>query len=307
MSYPYYTYATYLSRFFQGKVQKLPLDVGATCPVRDGSLSSGGCAFCNGRSFVPDMCNQQFSVSEQLQSGKQFFLRKYPHDDVTYLAYFQAGSNTYMPLEQMQPYIEQALSVEGVSGIVLATRPDCLSTLWLNYLETLSRHTFVMVELGVESVNDTVLKQIGRGHDVATSVRAISQLQSRGLHIGVHFILGLPGETRESQLQQAVEASRWKVDSVKLHQLQILRGSRFARQYAANPRQFSPYSLTEYVHLVADFIERLHPSIAVERFVSQSPASLLVAPRWGVKPDEVVRLVCEELAQRSTCQGIWVR
>ncbi len=304
MQVPYYTYAAFLSRHFEGKVQKLPLDVGATCPVRDGSVSHGGCAFCNGRSFVPDMCSEQYSVATQLQAGKQFFLRKHPHDNVAYLAYFQAGSNTYMPLSVMQRYISQALSVPGVRGIVLATRPDCLSTSWLDYLEHLSRQTFVMVELGIESVNDDVLRQIGRGHDVATSAQAVRQLHLRGIHVGVHFILGLPGESRESQLQQAFEASRWQVDSVKLHQLQILRGSRFARQYAEFPERFSLFSLPDYVSLVADFIERLHPAIAVERFVSQSPASLLIAPRWGVKPDEVVRLVCSTLAERRTHQGI---
>lgn len=305
MSLPFHTYAAYLSRFFQGKIQKLPLDVGAGCPVRDGVLAHGGCAFCNGRSFVPDMCSAQYGVAAQLQSGKQFFARKHPHESVSYLAYFQAGSNTYLPLADMQLYIRQALEVRGISGIVLATRPDCISDEWLRYLRTLSSEVFVQVELGVESVNDEVLRRVGRGHDVAVSERTVCTLREQGIHVGVHFILGLPGDTRETMLAQADAASRWQVDSVKLHQLQILRGSRFALRYAESPDAFSLFDLPDYVELVADFIERLHPSVAVERFVSQSPSSVLIAPRWGVKPDEVVRRVADTLLVRGTSQGFY--
>lgn len=297
-------YATFLARFFQGKVQKLPLDVGATCPVRDGSIARMGCAFCNGRSFVPALCNAQVSVNQQIADGKRFFLRKVPRNEsLTFLAYFQAGSNTYPPVREMSTHIDEALSAENVGGVVLATRPDCLTDSWIDYLRELRGRTFVMVELGMESVNDGVLSAIGRGHNVHTSQLAAEKLAAAGVPVCAHFILGLPGESRADMLKQAETVSQWPVDVVKLHQLQILKGARMAADFQRCPENYHLFELEEYVHLVADYLERLDARIAVERFVSQSPVEALIAPRWGVKSEEVVRRVLKLMAQRDTSQG----
>lgn len=301
---PYTPYSEFLARHFDHKIQKLPVDVGFTCPVRDGHLSYGGCRFCNGRSFVPDMCSPDNSVTRQLETGKRFFERKCKHTDhIGYLAYFQAGSNTYGSLEQAELYVDEALRCPQIEGIVLATRPDCLSDKWLARLEKWAGETFVMVELGVESVTDSVLKAVGRGHGSAESYQAIETLAARNIQVGVHTILGLPGETKESMLRQASWLSELPVSVLKLHQLQILRGALMAVDYAAHPEKFHLFTADEYVSLVADFIERLSPAVAVERFVSQSPADSLIAPRWGLKNDVLTHRIVEELHKRGSVQG----
>lgn len=298
-------YSAFLARHFSGKVQKLPVDSGAGCPVRDGTLATGGCAFCNGRSFVPAPSAQPGSVRLQLERGKAFFARRTAGcHSVTYLAYFQNGSNTWPPPSAMLPPINEALAVSGVGGLVLATRPDCLSAPWLATLRQLAQQTFVMVELGVETTTDRVLRDMGRGHTVDQSRQAIEQLADLDIPVGVHTILGLPGESRSEMLAQAAWLSALPVSVVKLHQLQIVRGSRLATQWMESPDRFDLFTPEAYVTLVADYLERLDRRIAVERFVSQSPAGALIAPRWGLKNDVVTHLIVNELARRGTCQGL---
>lgn len=300
----YTPYTAFLARYFPGRVQKLPVNVGATCPVRDGRLSRGGCAFCNARSFAPSFCREPAAVERQLEAAKHFFRRKVRQAEaVDFLAYFQSGSNTYAPVPTMRPLVEAALEVDGVRGVVVATRPDCLPGEWLDYLQELARRTFVLVELGLESVNDATLRRIGRGHDFAASCRAVEALAERGIPVCAHLILGLPGDAREALPEVARTVSRLPIDVVKLHQLQILAGSRMAEVYRAHPEGFSLFSVEDYATSVVDFLECLRPSIAVERFVSQSPSAELVAPRWGVKPEVVVRAVLDEMSRRGTFQG----
>lgn len=300
----YTNYAQFLKKYFSGKVQKLTIDAGTTCPVRDGRLSRGGCSFCNARSFVPTIAPHT-DIVEQVERGKRFFAHKHPRQSaVTYLAYFQSGTNTYAPVDQMRPLIEAALSVSEVKGVVLATRPDCLSEEWLAYLKALSQKTFVMVELGVESIDDEVLRRVGRGHDVACSEQAILLLKELGIPVCVHLILGLPGESADYPVRAAQWLSQVKVDVVKLHQLQVVRGSRMAEEFEKNPACIPLFTLDKYVQTVADFLEHLSPTVAVERFVSQSPATELIAPRWGVKNDEVLRRIEAELMRRGSGQGI---
>lgn len=300
----YTPYSFFLQKYFEGRVQKLPVDAGFSCPVRDGSLSHRGCSFCNAVSFSPNVHVRSSDVEEQLQRGMDFFRRRtISYDNVSYLAYFQSGTNTYAPLSEMAPLIEAALAVSGVKGVVLATRPDCLSGEWLDYLQWLSSRCFVLVEIGVESVDNDVLRRVGRGHTVEDSERAIHRLRERHLPICLHFILGLPHESREGMLAQVAFANHNGVDVIKLHQLQILRGSTMAQEYLACPERFHLFQMDEYVSFVADFLERLSPTIAVERFVSQSPSDQLLAPRWGVKNDQVTLALQKELDRRGVVQG----
>jgi len=294
--------STHFKSMFSEKVQKISIDAGFTCPNRDGSKSTGGCTFCNNDSFTPSYCNLEKSVSQQIDEGIQFFARKY--SNMLYLAYFQSYSNTYAPLSELVKLYDEALQNPKVVGLVIATRPDCLPDNVLDYLEQKSREVYVMVELGVESCDDDTLRFINRGHTFNESVLAIENLAKRGIHNCVHTILGLPGESREKVLDQARMLSKLPVENIKLHQLQIHAHTVMADQYKLQPELFQLYlTVDEYANLVVDYLELLNPKIVVERFVSQSPAGLLIAPNWGLKNYEFVAKVEKLLQLRNTWQG----
>lgn len=298
---PYYDFASFLSQYFAGKVQKISIHAGFTCPNRDGSKGVGGCTYCNNQTFNPEYCQPEKSVTAQLADGMQFFARKYP--DMHYLAYFQAYTNTYGELEHLKSMYEEALAVDGVVGLVIGTRPDCMPDALLDYLEELNKNTFLMVEYGIESANDETLKRINRGHDFATAVDAIRRTHERGILTGGHLILGLPGEDREELLRQAEVIATLPLDMLKLHQLQLIKGTRMAREYANHPEQFSLYDVDEYIDMVIDYVERIPPTVVFERFISQSPRSLLIAPDWGLKNYQFVERLRRRMAERGTWQG----
>lgn len=301
---PYTPYSTFLRRYFAEKVQKIPLQLGTTCPVRDGTLGKRGCAFCNGVSFVPAYYDRNDSIQMQLEKGKAFFSRKAcGMNSVAYLAYFQSGTSTYGDFTLFQKSCLEALSVPAVRGIVVSTRPDCLLAEHLSFLAELALRCFVLVEIGVETFDDQVLASIGRGHSSAVSEEALLRLAERNIPSCVHLILSLPGEKCDSVISSARRLAGLPVDVVKLHQLQIVKGSTFARMYHAAPAAFHLYSCDRYVQDVATFLEYLPSNIALERFVSESPSSALLAPRWNVKPDVVQHRVVKELHQRGTFQG----
>ena len=297
----YYDFATFLSQYFEGKVQKISVHAGFTCPNRDGSKGTGGCTYCNNQTFNPEYCNPHLGIRRQLEDGIAFFARKYPQ--MRYLAYFQAYTNTYGELEQLKAMYEEALSVEGVVGLVIGTRPDCMPDTLLDYIEELSRSTFVMVEYGIESANDDTLLRINRGHDFATAVDAIRRTHERGVLVGGHLILGLPGEDRAELMRQAEAIASLPLDMVKLHQLQLIRGTRMAREYEQQPEDFHLYDVDEYIDLAIDYIERLPSTMVVERFISQSPCSLLIAPDWGMKNYQFVDRLRRRMQERGAWQG----
>ncbi len=297
----YRDFSDFLKLHFTGKVQKISLHAGFTCPNRDGSIGVGGCTYCNNQTFSPDYCHTGKSITRQLDEGVEFFARKYP--DMRYLAYFQAYTNTYGELELLKRRYEEALGHDGVEGLIIGTRPDCMPDELLAYLSDLARHTFVLVEYGVESSNDETLKRINRGHDFATSADAIRRTSQAGIAVGAHMILGLPGESREVILSHADALSKLSLDTLKLHQLQLIRGTRMAAEYAQQPDDFHLYEVDEYIDLAIDFTERLSPRIAIERFVSQSPAELLIAPRWGLKNHEFTARLLKRMRERDARQG----
>lgn len=298
---PYYDFASFLSRYFVGKVQKISIHAGFTCPNRDGSKGVGGCTYCNNQTFNPEYCHPDKSITEQLVDGMQFFSHKYP--DMRYLAYFQAYTNTYGELEQLKAMYEEALSVDGVVGLVIGTRPDCMPDSLLDYLAHLNRNTFLMVEYGIESANDDTLRRIRRGHDFATAVDAIRRTHERGILTGGHLILGLPGEDRDELLRQASVIATLPLDMLKLHQLQLIKGTRMAREYAENPDAFCLYDVDDYIETVIDYVERIPSSVVFERFISQSPRSLLIAPDWGLKNYQFVERLRRRMRERNTWQG----
>ena len=303
MSTPYlYTdYGEFLRREFPFKVQKISVNAGFSCPNRNGEKGWGGCTYCNNQTFNPEYCRTEKSVAEQLEEGKRFFSRKYPH--MKYLAYFQAYTNTYGRLDNLVQKYEEALDVPDVVGLVIGTRPDCMPQDLLDYLAGLNRHTFLMVEYGIESANDQTLERINRGHTFAEAAEAVRRTAEAGIRTGGHIILGLPGEGREELVEQAALVSRLPLSTLKLHQLQLIRGTRMAQEYARSPEQFHLYGVDEYIDLAIDYIERLRTSLILERFVSQSPKELLIAPDWGLKNHEFTERLKRRMLERGTCQG----
>jgi radical SAM protein (TIGR01212 family) len=297
---PYYNdYGTWIRRQFEFRVQKISIDAGFTCPNRDGRISTGGCIYCDNRTFNPSYCQRRLSVSNQLAEGKQFFARKYP--DMKYLAYFQAFTNTYAPIAQLKALYEEALQVEDIVGIVIGTRPDCVSDELLDYLAELNERTFVLVEYGIESTNNDTLLRIKRGHSFEQSVSALERTHQRGLITGAHIILGLPGEDAAESLRQAPILSQLPIDILKIHQMQIIRGTRLAEEFEREP--FHIYTVDEYIELIAQYIQRLRPDMVLERFVSQSPKELLIAPHWGLKNYEFTNKLVNYLKAKDIHQG----
>lgn len=287
----YRDFGTWIRQQFPYRVQKISIDAGFTCPNRDGSISSGGCTFCNNQTFSPAFCNKRNTITQQLKEGKAFFAHKYP--DMKYLAYFQSFTNTYANIEQLKRLYEEALAVDDVVGVVIGTRPDCISTALLDYLEMLNKSTFVIVEYGIESANNRTLQRINRGHTFECSREAIQKTHERGLLTSGHIILGLPGEDAQESLRQAPIISALPLDILKIHQLQVIKGTALAREYAKQP--FHLYTVDEYIDLIIRYVSLLRDDLILERFVSQSPADLLIAPKWGLKNYEFTNLLNQRM------------
>ncbi len=296
----YNDFGTWIRARFPFKVQKISIDAGFTCPNRDGQTGTGGCTYCDNRTFNPTYCDRRKTVSEQLEEGKAFFARKYP--EMRYLAYFQAYTNTYAPVSSLATMYEEALCTENVVGIVIGTRPDCINEALLDYLKTLSRRTFVLIEYGIETANNTTLRRINRGHTFECTQRAIEMTHRRGILVGGHIILGLPGEDAAESIRQAPIISSLPLDILKIHQMQIIRGTVLAREYARKP--FHIYNVDEYIQLIIDYIARLRKDLILERFVSQSPADLLIAPKWGLKNYEFTNRLVNRMKKIGAFQGM---
>lgn len=302
-SLPYNDYGSYLRGRFGTKVQKIPVDGGFSCPNRDGTKGRGGCSYCDGGAFVPAYIGRERSIRQQLEEGKRFFRIKKGDGQVKYLAYFQAYSNTYAPLPQLQKCYEEALSVDDVEGLVISTRPDCIAPEVLDYLSSLSRQTYLHVEIGIESLCDKTLQHINRRHAVADAFDCACRLNDMGISVGGHLVIGFPGEDAPMWLGQAEQISEWPLTTLKLHQLQIVRGTRMAAEYKQSPQDFNLFDADSYVDLLANYIARLRPSLVLERFVSQVPSKFVIAPCWGLKPDVVQQRLVERMRALNLTQG----
>lgn len=289
----YKDYSHWIRDQFPFRVQKISVDAAFSCPNRDGRLSLGGCAFCDNKTFNPSYCDRGKSITQQLEEGKAFFAKKYP--EMKYLAYFQAYSNTYAPLEELKRKYEEALAVDDVVGLVIGTRPDCVSDEALDYLQQLNQRTFLIVEYGIESANDNTLRRINRGHTFDCSRQAIIKAHQRGIITCGHIILGLPGEDEEDMLHQASTISQLPLDILKLHQLQIIKGTPLAKEYEAHP--FHVFTAEEYVNLVIRYVSQLRNDLVLERFVSQSPPNMVIAPKWGLKNHEFTDLLNKRIRE----------
>lgn len=281
-------YGGYLLEKFGCKVQKLSVNAGFTCPNRDGSIGRGGCIYCDNRSFTPSYCSAADTVAEQLEKGKLFFGRKYPH--LKYLAYFQAYTSTYTSsTERLVALYREALAVEDVVGLVIGTRPDCFPQQLADVLATINREArTVLVEFGAETSHDSTLRLINRGHTWQQTVEAVNRAREAGIDVGLHFIMGLPGESEEMMLQTVKRAVALPVSSLKFHQLQVIRDTPLHRRWASGELSLDLYDVDRYLGLCRKICDIVPPTIAIERFTSSSPADMLVAPKWGIKNYEFV-------------------
>ncbi len=283
-------------------MQKISLDAGFTCPNRDGSKGTGGCSFCNNNAFNPSYCTPEKSISQQIMEGIEFHRRRYRRVN-KFLAYFQAYTNTYAPLNQLKRLYEEAIEFPEIAGLVIGTRPDCADEEILNYLEELNNRTYLVVEYGIESCYDDTLTRINRGHDYAATVRAINNTSKRGIRTGGHIIIGLPGESRDDILKSAEILSTLPLSNIKFHQLQIVRDTRIAGEYLQNPALFHDYSTDEYIELIIDIIERLNPSFLLERIAGETPPDYNIRPSWKLRYDQILQRFEKRLEERDTWQG----
>ena len=306
------SYNSYFKREFGGRLQKISIDAGFSCPNRDGKISHGGCTFCRNDAFNPSYCRPEKSVKEQITEGIAFHRVRYRRAK-SFLAYFQPYSNTYKPTEELYDIYSQAINIEGVAGIVIGTRPDCINEETLCMLERLKEEytdkdtgikPIIIIELGIESVYDETLRRINRGHDFATTSKAVKMVHQHGFPCGGHYIFGLPGETREMMINSADIISELPMTTIKFHQLQIFKDTKMAEEYLANSNNFKLFTLEEYIDFIIDYVERLNPNIVIERFAGEVPPRFLVSKPWlNLRYDQVLNMIENRLEQRDTYQG----
>jgi radical SAM protein (TIGR01212 family) len=298
----YNDFSSFIRRKFNTRVQKVSIDAGFTCPNKDGTKGVGGCTYCNNNTFNPDYCKPIKPIKQQINEGIEFFSKKYKTQK--YLAYFQAFTNTYAPLADLKKMYEEALAHEDVIGLVVATRPDCIKDEVLDYLEELAAAgNFIKLEFGLESTKNETLEAINRCQTHEEAIDAFKRADGRGLHLGGHLILGLPGETKEDMMNHAKMVSQLPINTLKIHHLQIVKHTMMAVQFKKTPEMFTFMELDEYIDFVVDFVEKLKPEIIIERFFSESPASMLIHPKYGLKNFEVKHLVEKRLEEREAMQG----
>ncbi len=299
----YNSFVGYFKRKYGERLQKIVLDAGFTCPNRDGNVGRGGCTYCDNAAFHPSYSTAGKSLHQQMDEGIEFHKVRYRTTE-HYLAYFQSFSNTYAPLERLKSLYEEALSHPDVVGIVIGTRPDCVDEEKLDYIAELAKKHVVIVEYGIESCYDRTLKRINRGHDFETARKAVEMTAQRGIDVGAHFILGLPGETKQMMLDSCGLINALPVRSVKFHQLQIVKGTRMEKEYAECPEDFERFSLDEYLDFFTDILERLRPDLFIERFVGEVPPRFVNETPWGlIRNVELLRLLEKRLEERDTWQG----
>lgn len=300
----YNSYVGYFRERYGERLQKLVIDAGFTCPNRDGTVGVGGCTYCDNDAFHPNYSVPGKSILQQLDEGISFHKVRYRNTS-HYLAYFQAYSNTYGPVERLRQVYSEALSHPEVAGIVVGTRPDCIDDVKLDLLEEFKEQgKIVIVEYGIESCYDSTLKHINRGHDFECARMAVEKTAARGIDVGAHFILGLPGETREMLVDQCELINSMPLHSVKFHQLQLVKGTAMIREAKEHPERFLTFTLEEYLDLVIDILERLRPDIFIERVAGEVPPRFVEETRWGlIRNFEILHLLDARLEERDTHQG----
>lgn len=299
----YNSFIGYFKKEYGCRLQKIVIDAGFTCPNRDGKVGYGGCTYCNNSAFHPNYSTPDKAISLQIEEGIEFHLNRYRKAEY-YLAYFQSYSNTYAPLDRLKSLYLEALQHPKVKGIVIGTRPDCIDEQKLAFLKELAKDKIVIIEYGVESCLNTTLERINRGHTIEQAAEAIKLTAEYGLNQGAHFIFGLPGESKADMLSYANFVNSVPLNSVKFHQLQIIKGTKMEREFKENPLDFVQFSLDEYIDFFIDFLELLRPDLYIERFAGEVPPRFVNSTPWGkIRNVELLRLLEKRLEERDTYQG----
>ena len=295
----YNAFGQYMKELYHAPVYKVNVDAGFTCPNRDGSVSTGGCIYCNNDSFRPTACTSSSSLREQIAKGIPYLRSRYGADKL--LVYFQPYTNTYASVEILEKLYREALDNPGVVGLAIGTRPDCVDEEKIALLASLAREHFVLVEYGLQSIYDRTLAFINRGHDYACFKNALAMTTGRGIHVGAHLILGFPTETRDEMLGMADELSLLPIEFLKIHQLQVVAGTALADLYAAKP--FPTFGYEEYIEMLAAFLERLSPDIVIQRLFAAAPDDILIAPVWNKTRSELLNDLAAYMAKQGSFQG----
>lgn len=299
MGHRYYALNLYLAARFGSRVQKISLDGGFTCPNVDGTVAKGGCTFCDNRAFSPSRRVRRDAIANQIQRGIEGLRRRYSTEK--FLAYFQPATNTYGPLDKLQLLWETALEDPRVVGLVIGTRPDCIPDEVLDLIDTFAEKHYVSLELGIQTIHDASFDWMNRGHHHDVSVDALRRVAGRKFEVSLHVMLGLPGETHEMMMQTADQVARWNPAGVKIHNLYAVHRTELADQLARG--EVTLLELEEYVQILADFLERLPPSMVIERISGDAPPKDLIAPLWCLKKGSIKSRLIEVFEQRGTCQG----
>jgi len=300
----YNSWAEQCKKLYGSRLQRVSINAGFTCPNRDGTIGTGGCTYCDNRSFSPAYCHTNLSITQQINTGLEFLKKRYRRTS-RFIAYFQAYSNTYSELDYLKALYLEALTHPEIFGIAIGTRPDCINEEKLDLLAHLSQKHFVSIEFGIESCYNKTLLRINRGHTYEDSVEAIELSAARGLHTGAHIMFGLPGETRSMVLDQARMLSGLPINAIKFRQLQIVKGTRMAEEFSEHPENFDLFSMEEYIDFVVKFIERLRPEIVIERLAGEVPPEFQSGSQgWGgLRSDQVAVLIEMRMAELDTWQG----
>jgi len=299
MSSRFNAFGPYLKKKFGTVAYKVNVDAGFTCPNRDGTLGVTGCIYCNNDSFRPSECKNEIPLREQIRKGIQYLSMRYRAKK--FLVYFQPYTNTYAPVQELEQMYREALSMPSVIGLAIGTRPDCVDEAKIELLQGLAKEHFILIEYGLQSIHDKSLRYILRGHDYQTFLDAVTMTKQKGIYIGCHIIAGFPTETRDEMLVMADALSSLPVEFLKIHQLQIVKGTPLAEQYQERP--FPTFGYDEYLDFLVDFIERLSPEIVLQRLFALSPDTILIAPQWGRTRQQIVRDISERFALRDAVQG----
>lgn len=299
----YNLYSNALKETFGGRVHKISVDAGFGCPNRDNGRSGDGCSFCDASGSGAVGVDARQSITAQLESGRDVIRRRYKAE--RFIAYFQPFSNTYAPIDRLRRCYDEALSVDGVVGLAIGTRPDCVPDEVLDLLADYSARTDLWLEFGLQSAHDATLKRLGRGHDYATFLDAVARSRQRGLRVCSHIILGLPGEESDDLLATIDEMARLRIDGIKLHLLHILADTPLGAAYRRG--EIAVLDQDAYVQLAVDAIERLHPSTLIQRLTGDGPRDTLLAPLWSLNKWEVLNAIDAELERRDSRQGRYCR
>lgn len=303
---PYNDYGSAMRRKMGGRIQKLAIDAGLGCPNRDGKVGFGGCTFCLGEAFSPSYCRNNNDITSQIESALHFHASR-GRDADFYFAYLQSGSNTYADINKLEQIYTEALSHPSISGLIIGTRPDCITSETLQLLKHLSHDKYICIEYGIESVYDTTLNHVNRGHSFASAIDAIAHTKAAGIDVGAHFILGLPNETATNIIEGVERINSLNIDFIKFHQLQIYRNTALEHEWREHPKRFlfsQNFGTEEYINLIIDIIRHLSPSIAIERFASQAPRNLIVgSPLGGIRPVELRNIIAAKMREMGATQG----